>query len=98
MSVMISDDKKEMIVTCECGCHDAIHLRVDEEDKESDYYAIQTYMNGNWYRDQNDRILRCIGRKLKKIWAIVRNKDFYYSELMMSCEDFQKYKEYINQF
>ena len=98
MSVMISDDKKEMIVTCECGCHDAIHLRVDEEDKESDYYAIQTYMNGNWYRDRNDRILRCIGRKLKKIWAIVRNKDFYYSELMMSCEDFQKYKEYINQF
>ena len=98
MSVMISDDKKEMIVTCECGCHDAIHLRVDEEDKESDYYVIQTYMNGNWYRDQNDRILRCIGRKLKKIWAIVRNKDFYYSELMMSCEDFQKYKEYINQF
>ena len=98
MSVMISDDKKEMIVTCKCGCHDAIHLRVDEEDKESDYYAIQTYMNSNWYRDQNDRILRCIGRKLKKIWAIVRNKDFYYSELMMSCEDFQKYKEYINQF
>ena len=98
MSVMISEDKKEMIVTCECGCHDAIHLRVDDGDKESDYYAIQTYMNGNWYRDQNDRILRCIGGKLKKIWAIVRNKDFYYSELMMSCEDFQKYKEYINQF
>lgn len=98
MSVMISDDKKEMIVTCECGCHDAIHIKVDDEDKESDYYAIQTYMNANWYRDQDDSILRCIGRKLKKIWAIIRNKDFYYSELVMNCEDFQKYKEYISQF
>lgn len=98
MSVMISEYKKELIATCECGCHDAIHIRVDDIDKDYDYYAIQTYMNGNWCRDQDDRILRCIGRKLKKIWAIIRNKDYYYSELTMSCEDFQKYKEYINQF
>ena len=98
MSVMISEDKKELIVTCECGCENAIHIRVNDTDKDYDCYAIQTYMNGNWYRDQNDRVLRCIGRKLKKICAIIRNKDFYYSELTMSREDFQKYKEYINQF
>ena len=98
MAVMVSDDKKEMIVTCECGCENAIHIRVDDTDKDYDCYAIQTYMNGNWYRDQDDRIFRSICRKLKKILAIIRNKDFYYSELTMSCEDFQKYKEYINQF
>ena len=98
MAVMFSDDKKEMIVTCECGCENAIHIRVDDTDKDYNCYAIQTYMNGNWYRDQDDRIFRSIYRKLKKILAIIRNKDFYYSELTMSCEDFQKYKEYINQF
>lgn len=94
---MISDDKKDLIITCKYGCEDAIHIKVDGEDKEADYYAIQTYMNANWYRDQDDRIFRTIGRKLKKIWAIIRNKDYYYSEVLMSCEDFQKYKEYINQ-
>lgn len=98
MGVMISDDKKELIVTCECGCQDTIHIKVDDEDKETDYYAIQTYMNGNWYRDQDDRILRTIERKLKKIWTIIRNKDYYYSDALMNCEDFQKYKEYISQF
>lgn len=98
MSVIISEDKKELIVTCKCGCHDAIHIKVDDEDKEYDCYAIQTYMNGNWYRDQNDKIFRCIGRKLKKILAIIRNKDYYYSDVLMSRDDFQKYKEYINQF
>ena len=98
MAVMVSDDKKEMIVTCECGCENAIHIRVDDMDKDYDCYAIQTYINGNWYRDQDDKVLRCIGRKLKKIWAIIRNKDFYYSELTMSREDFKKYKKYINQF
>ena len=75
MAVMISNNKKEMVVTCECGCEDAIHIRVDDEDKEYDYYVIQTYLNSNWYRDQDDRVLRCISRKLKKIWAIIKNKE-----------------------
>lgn len=39
-------------------------------------------MNGDWYRDQNDSIFRIIGRKLKKIWAIIRNKDYYYSDVI----------------
>ena len=98
MAVMISEDKKDLIVTCKCGCKDAIHIKIDDEDKDSDYYAIQTYMNGNWYRDQGDRVLRTIGRKLKKIWAIIRNKDYYYSDVLMSRDDFKRFKEYINQF
>lgn len=98
MAVMISEDKKELIVACKCGCQDAIHIKVDDEDKDADYYAIQTYMNGNWYRDQDNRIFRVIGRKLKKIWAIIWNKDYYYSDVLMSCEDFKRFKEYINQF
>ena len=98
MAVMISEDKKYLIVTCKFGCQDAILIKIDDEDKDADYYAIQTYMNGNWYRDQNDRVFRTIGRKLKKIWAIIRNKDYYYSDVLMSCEDFKRFKEYINQF
>ena len=98
MSVMISDDKKEMIVTCKCGCQDTIHIKVHDEDTDADYYAAQTYMSGIWYRAQDDTVLRCIGRKLKKIWAIIRNKDYYYSDVLMSHEDFLRYKEYVNQF
>ena len=98
MSVMISNDKKDLVVNCKCGCENTIHIRLDDTDKDSDYYAIMTYLNDNWYRDQDDRILRTIGRKLKKIWAILRNKDYYYSDVLMSCEDFKVFKEYINQF
>lgn len=98
MAVMISEDKKDLIVTRKCGCQDAIHIKIDDEDKDADYYAIQTYMNGNWYRDQDNRVFRTIGRKLKKIWAIIRNKDYYYSDVLMSCEDFEQFKKYINQF
>ena len=98
MSVLMSEDKKELVITCKCGCQDGIYIKVDDEDKDADYYAIVEYTNGNWYHEQGDKVFRVIGRKFKKIWAIIRNKDFYYSEILMSKEEFEKYKEYINQF
>lgn len=95
---MLSEDKKELIVNCHCGCENTIHIKIDDEDKDYDSYAFLSYLNSNWYRDQDDMILRVIGRKIKKIWAILRNKDFYYSEVNMTYSDLQKFKEFVNQF
>ena len=36
--------------------------------------------------------------KMKKIWSIIRNKDHYYLDIVMSKEDFQEFKEWINKF
>lgn len=32
MAVFFTEDEKEMIVTCNCGCEDAFHMRLYEED------------------------------------------------------------------
>ena len=95
---MISNDKKELIVNCRCGCESTIHIRVSDDLKDYGIYTLMTYLNGNFYRDQGDTILGTIRRKLKKIWAILRNKDYYYADLSMSSEDFDQFKEYINQY
>lgn len=93
MALMVSEDKKDIIVSCKCGCENGLHIRIDHDSYDKDEpYAFITYLNGNWYRDQNDRVFRCIGRKLHKILAIIRNKDFYYSEVCMSKEDYEKFK------
>ena len=96
MSVFINDNKEELIVTCGCGCQDAVHIQIDHEDDE--WYAFMSYLNSNFYRDQNDGVLRSIGRKLKKIWKILMNKDYYYSDIRMTKSDFEVFKEYINRF
>ena len=96
MAVMISEDKKDLIVTCKCGCGEAAHLTISHEGEE-DYYAYQCFMNGNFYRDQYG-IFGTLKNKLKKIWAIIQNKDYYYSDVVMNKEDFKRFKEYINQF
>lgn len=56
-----------------------------------------SYLNGDFYRGQYG-VFRCMVEKLKKIWRIIRNKDFYYTDVRMNKEDFQKFKEYVNQF
>ncbi len=100
MSVMISKDKKELVVTCNCKCGDTIHFcKIEEDTNYSDKeYAFLTYLNSNWYREQNKKTFRVIKEKIKRIWCIIRNKDFYYSDILMSKEDFEQFKEYINQF
>lgn len=97
MAVLKSKDDKELVITCDCGCDNGIHFKVDRDD-ETDMYCIMAFMNGNFYRDQNEKILSVIMKKLKKIWAIVRNKDYYYSDIIVNKQEYEEFKEYINKF
>lgn len=95
MAVLKTKNETELIVSCKCGCEDGIHLRVDKDN--DDWYAIMTYINGNFYRDQSN-IFCTLKNKIRKIWAIIRNKDYYYSDVNMSKKEYQEFKDYINKF
>ena len=94
MAVLKNKDNTEFLVDCNCGCNDGVRFRIDKDD--FDYYCFMSYTNGNFYRDQDETLWRVFYKKLKKIWAIIRNKDFYYAEIMMNKDDFNEFKEYIN--
>lgn len=94
MPILKSEDGENLIVSCSCGCDNGVHINIK---KYEDKYAWVTYMNGNWYREQNKRILYIVRDKLRKIWAIIRNKDYRYSEVLMSRKDFEIFREYINE-
>ena len=94
MAVLKNVDGTELLVDCCCGCNEGVRLRIDKDD--FDYYCFMSYTNGQFYRDQSDKIWCVFYKKLKKIWAIIRNKDFYYSEVTMNKDDFNEFKEYIN--
>ena len=50
MSMLISEDRKELIVTCHCGCGNAFHIQLDksliDEDEPEDQkvYGYMSYM------------------------------------------------------
>lgn len=94
MAVLKNTNGAELLVDCCCGCDEGIRFRIDKDDL--DYYCFMTYTNGNFYREQGDGVFCTIYKKLKKIWAIIRNKDFYYAEVVMTKDDFNEFKEYLN--
>lgn len=98
MSVLMTKDKKELIVTCKCGCKESFHIEVDDIDKDSDMYAVLSFMKGNFYADSNYNFWEIVKIKVQRIWRILRNKDYYYSETIMTKADFDAFKEYMNRF
>lgn len=97
MAVLRNKNGNELYVDCYCGCDEGIRFRVDKDDYEDyGYYCFMTYTNGNFYREQGDTLWGVFTKKLRKIWAIIRNKDFYYAEVTMTKEQFDEFKEYIN--
>ena len=94
MAVLRSKDGKELILNCRCGCDESLMFKVDRDDP--DYYMVGSYISGNFYKDQDYTIWRVIKNKIKKIWCILMNKDFYYAEIILNGEDFKEFKEYIN--
>lgn len=93
MSVFKNKDNTEIFVDCYCGCNNGIKFKIDKEDYG--FYCVASYTNGNFFRDQNN-LWKTICNKAKKIWAIIANKDYYYSEITMSENEFEEFVEYIN--
>lgn len=54
-----------------------------------------SYTSADFYKNQTTWFSR-LKLKLQKIWAIIRDKDFYYSEVCMTKEEFQDFKKIIN--
>lgn len=90
MAVFKTTDSKEMILSCKCGCDEGIRVRIEQD---NDSYSYITYLSGNWYKEQGH-----FRDKLKKIWAILRSKDYCYSEVILDKKDWNDFKEWINQY
>lgn len=94
MAILRSKDGKELLVNCTCGCDCGVLFKVDKED--DDYYCFMTYTNSRFYTEQCEGMWRVLCKKLKRIWAIIRNKDHHYADTFLTKTEFEEFKEYIN--
>ena len=97
MPAFMTEDKRQLILDCKCGCDDAMKFIVDLEDADSDIIMFTTFLTGKWYAKQENFRSRFMD-KAKRIWRVLRNKDYCYAEQVLTKEDFRIFKEYINQF
>lgn len=97
MSVFFTKDKQELIVTCNCGCEEAFHLKVNR-DEEDDFYSVLYFMKSNFDTEYAASPWRAFKIKMRKIRCILRNKDYYYSDVILTKEDFAELKRYLEQY
>ena len=94
MAIMKSKDGKNLIVDCNCGCDEGLRIRINEFNEDT--YAIITYTSGNFYKDQKLSCWSIFKLKCRKIWRIIRGKDYCYSEILVSKEEYNELKDFIN--
>lgn len=92
--VFMNKETNDAYVDCYCGCDTGFRIRIDKDDSDG-LYCVISYTSGSFYSQQSSWLDRLL-LKINKIWAIIRNKDFYYSEVTMTQDDFHKFKEYID--
>lgn len=96
MAAFMTEDKTNLILDCECGC-EAIKFEVDLEDADADIIMLATLLTSKFYSKQ-ENFIRRFADKVKRIWRVIRNKDYCYGEVVLTKEDFRAFKKYICQF
>lgn len=94
MILASSKGKQHIYVDCHCGCDSGLRIRIEPFD-HSDIYCFISYTSADWNTNQ----LSCwqvLKTKLKKIWAIIRNKDYVYSEICLTKQEFEDFKAFLN--
>lgn len=95
MSVYTTKDSNDIYMNCHCGCGQGLKVIV-EKDNFDDSYVFIEFFSSNFYHTQDMSILNVIKTKLKKIWYIIRNKDYCYSEILLTKVDFDKFRNALN--
>lgn len=95
MAVMISKDKRNLYIDCDCGCGTGVRFQIDK-DADDDMYFLMSHTSCNWYTHQDNKVSRVIGRKIKAIVNIIRNKDYHCTDICMSKDDFKEFQKYIS--
>ena len=93
MAVFKNFKDDELIVSCKCGCDEGIHFSIEKDKCTKDIYCIAAFTNGNFYSEQGFGFIK----KLRKIIAIIFNKDFYYSDIVISSNDLKEFQKWVSQ-
>lgn len=89
--VYTNKNSNDFVVTCKCSCGEALEFRFDHDEE----YVWISVMVGGWYANQDSFFLR-LKEKWKRIWTILRGKEYCYSEILMTKEDYEQFRTAVN--
>lgn len=85
-NVLRNKNETKILLTCSCTCGEGVVIDYDFADKE----VVISAINSNWYRDQYG-VFDIFKKKLSRIWNIICGKDYQYSEIIISMDEWHEF-------
>lgn len=96
MAVMKSKDGNDFVIDCNCGCNDGIRFKFyQDEYDEDDICLIMSNIGCEFYSRQRT-ILSKMKEKFKRIWFIIRDKEYQYFDITITKKDFEEFRQAID--
>lgn len=86
---------KDINVLCSCGCSDGFSIKFRFEYDDDDLVFISTLTSG-FYSQQCSFINR-IKRRIKAAWFMLRGKEFYLHEIVLTKEQWGEFVKTVNE-
>lgn len=83
-------DKNEYVAFCNCGCGNGMVLKFDKEDDELSLQLV----SDNFYTMQSKNRMS-LREKIKRIWYIIRGKEYCYFDLIIAKDELMRFKGFI---
>ncbi len=89
--IFVGEDKdiSIVIVNCDCGCDEELHIKRFKVDADTspDYYLT---LCGSKFYSKQIGIFRLIGHRLKNAWRILRGKEYLLCDINIKEEHIDK--------
>lgn len=90
---MRENDDTEDIKTmfCSCGCADGVVLKYEKGDGEA-WLSLVTDM----FSVEQGNFIRRLIEKCRRIWSVIRNKEYSYFGIWIKKEELQEFKDFVS--
>lgn len=76
---------------CKCGCGNGVILKADDDE---DWGVSLQLVSDNFYTNQKS-IYSTIKEKWKRIWNVLRNKEYCYFDILIEPGELEEFKKFV---
>lgn len=84
--------KNDYVMFCDCGCNEGVVFKIVNEDGDISVGLV----SDNFYIRQ-DKGNMSFKEKIKRIWYIIKGKEYHYFDILITKDELQKFKEFVFQ-
>ncbi len=82
--------QSEHVTFCKCGCGNGVVLKFDNEDNE---FSLQLVSDSFYFKQDKGKM--SLKEKMKRIWYIIRGKEYCYFDILIDKNELQEFKEFV---